>query len=256
LSQSETVSVLPTSRPSTAAEFGRESRAWALPPAVRQVWAIAWKDVRAELRSRQVLASTVVFALLVLIIFNFSLDLSGTDMAEKGPAVLWVAILLAAVLGLNHVFGREREHGALEGFVLLPVDRTVLYFGKFLGALALTAAMEAGVVPVFAVLTNQGGLFPIPVLALALGTLGFLAVGTLFSAISVNVRTREMLLPILLLPIAVPVLLAGVQATQLALEGKPWADITPWLATLAIFDGIYLVMSPILFEYVVEELGS
>ncbi len=250
------ISMLRILRPSIAARTESRTFGLALPVPVRQVLAVAWKDVRTELRSRQVLSSTVVFALLVLMVFNFSLDLGGPGAQEKGPAVLWVAILLAAILGLNHVFSREREQGALEGFILCPVDRAVLYFGKFLGALALTVAMEVAVVPVFAVVTNQGGLFPVPVLALALGTVGFLAVGTLFSAISVSVRTRELLLPVLLLPFAVPVLLAGVQATQLAIEGKPWGDITPWLAMLAIFDGVYLVMSPILFEYVVEELAS
>lgn len=248
--------MLPISMPSIAARVQHAFPAVALPLAARQVWAIAWKDVRTELRTRQVLSATVVFALLVLTVFNFALDLRGADAQEKGPAVLWIAIVLAAMLGLNHVFAREREHGALEGFILCPVDRAILYFGKFLGALVLTAAMEIAVVPLFAVMTNQGGLFPVPVLALALGTVGFLAVGTLFSAISVHVQTREMLLPILLLPFAVPVLLAGVQATQLAMEGKPWGDLTPWLAMLVIFDGVYLVLSPVLFEYVVEELGS
>lgn len=250
------ISMLRFLRPSIARRTGRAGSGWSLPVPVRQVLAVAWKDVRTELRSRQVLSSTVVFALLVLMVFNFALDLRGPDAQEKGPAVLWIAILLAAMLGLNHVFSREREQGALEGFILCPVDRMVLYFGKFLGALALTVALEIAVVPVFAVLTNQGGLFPVPILALVLGTVGFLAVGTLFSAISVGVRTRELLLPVLLLPFAVPVLLAGVQATQLAIEGKPWGDIMPWLAMLAIFDGVYLVMSPILFEYVVEELAS
>ncbi len=256
MSHRETNSKLPILKLSIVSKIERAFPTVALPLAARQVFAIAWKDVRTELRTRQVISSTVVFALLVLTVFNFSLDLQGADAQEKGPAVLWIAIILAAMLGLNHVFSREREHGALEGFILCPVDRAILYFGKFLGALALTVAMEIAVVPVFAVLTNQGGLFPVPVLALALGTIGFLAVGTLFSAISVHVRTREMLLPVLLLPFAVPVLLAGVQATQLAIEGKPWGDLAPWLAMLAIFDGVYLVISPILFEYVVEELGS
>jgi len=222
---------------------------------LRQVLAVAAKDVRSEFRSKEVLSATLVFAVLVLFVFNFSFQGTSAQMKEKAPAMLWVAILLTAVLGLNHVFAKEKEQGAMEGFLLCPAERAALYFGKYLSALLFTLIMEAAVVVLFIVFTNQSGLFPLPLLALVLGTLGFLAVGTLFSAISVNTRTREMMLPILLLPVAVPVLLAGMQVTQMGLEGKPASEMLRWMGMLAVFDAIYLVLSPILFEYVVEELG-
>lgn len=247
--------MLATSKLPTATQPASLVEATGLRGFVRQVLAVAAKDVRSEFRSKEVLSATLVFAVLVLFVFNFSFQGTSAQMKEKAPAMLWVAILLTAVLGLNHVFAKEKEQGAMEGFLLCPGDRAALYFGKYLGALLFTLIMEVAVVVLFVVFTNQSGLFPLPLLALLLGTLGFLAVGTLFSAISVNTRTREMMLPILLLPVAVPVLLAGMQVTQLGLEGKPASEMLRWMGMLAVFDAIYLVLSPILFEYVVEELG-
>lgn len=219
---------------------------------LRQVAAVAAKDVRSELRSRQVISTTVVFALMVLVIFNFAFDLGRSEMTQLAPPMLWVAVTLAAVLGLNHVFGKEKEQSALEGILLSPADRSAIYYGKFLGALALTAAMEAAVLPIFVVFTNQAMFSVGPVLALLLGTVGFLAVGTLFAAVSSNTRTREMLLPILLFPIATPVLVGGVEVTAMGLKGEPFSELAGWLGLLVAFDLVFLVVCPLLFEYVVE----
>lgn len=228
----------------------------ALAAYLRQTAALVAKDVRAELRSRQVLSTTVVFALLVLVIFNFAFDLDRANMDSLAPAMLWVAITLAAVLGLNHVFAKEKEQASLEGLLLCPVERGAIYFGKLLGALAFTLAMEAAVLPIFAAFTDQAVFTPGPLLALLLGTIGFLAVGTLFAAVASNARTREILLPILLFPIATPVLVAGVEVTGMGLRGEPWAEFVGWLGLLAAFDLVFLVLCPLLFEYVVEELGT
>ena len=119
-----------------------------------QVRAIVEKDIRAELRSKEMASATWVFALLVLVIFNFAFDLEREEMGPAGPGMLWVAIVLAGMLGLNHVFAKEREQSCLEGLLLCPVDRSVIYLGKLLGALIFTLALEVAVLPVFAVFTN------------------------------------------------------------------------------------------------------
>jgi heme exporter protein B len=222
---------------------------------LRQVLALAAKDVRSELRSRQVLSTTVVFALMVLVVFNFAFDLGSAEMDRLAPAMLWVAITLAAVLGLNHVFGKEKEQASLEGLLLCPVDRSAVYFGKFLGALAFTMAMEAAVLPIFVAFTDQGVFSAGPLLALLLGTVGFLAVGTLFAAISSSTKTREILLPVLLFPIATPILVAGVEVTRMGVSGEPFSEFAGWLGLLAAFDVVFLVVCPMLFEQLVDELG-
>lgn len=220
-----------------------------------QVWAIADKDIRAELRSKEVASATWVFALLVLVIFNFAFDLEREEMGPAGPGMLWVAIILSSMLGLNHVFAKEREQSCLEGLLLCPVDRSAIYFGKMVGVLIFTLALEVALLPVFAVFTNLPVFTPAPLLVLLLGTVGFVAVGTLFAAIAANTKTREVMLPILLLPVVTPVLVSAVNATGLSFDGQPWSELAPWLAILAAFDAIYLVLSPWLFDQVVQELG-
>ncbi len=222
---------------------------------LRQIAALAAKDIRSELRSRQVVGTTVVFALMILVIFNFAFDLERSQMDRLAPPMLWVAVTLAAVLGLNHVFGKEKEQASLEGILLCPADRGAIYFGKLLGALTFTTAMEAAVLPIFVVFTDQSMFSVGPLLALLLGTVGFLAVGTLFAAVSSNARTREILLPILLFPIATPILVAGVEVTGMGLRGEPFSELAGWLGLLAAFDLVFLVLCPMLFEYVVEEMS-
>jgi len=240
----------PESQTRPAGPEGRGLRAF-----LGQVWAIAGKDIRAELRGREVASATWVFALLVLVVFNFAFDLEREEMGPAGPGMLWVAIVLAGMLGLSHVFTKEREQSCLEGLLLCPVDRSVIYFGKLAGALIFTLALEVAVLPVFAVFTSLPVFTPGPLLALLLGTVGFVAVGTLFAAIAANTKTREVLLPVLLLPVAAPVVVSAVAVTGLSFDGEPWSELVPWLGILAAFDAIYLVLSPWLFDQVVHELG-
>ena len=227
-----------------------------LPPLLGQALALAAKDLRAELRAREISSLVLVFALLVMVIFNFTLDLQRPELKPVATAMLWVAVTLAAVLGLGHVFAREGDQGSMDGLLLCPVERPAIYLGKFLATLALTLAMEVAVLPVFTIFTNQGGFQPGVVAALALGTVGFVAVGTLFAAISSNARVRELMLPILLFPVVTPVLIAGGEATQRALAGEPWSALATPLGMLVAFDVVFLALCPLLFEYVVEEAGS
>jgi heme exporter protein B len=222
---------------------------------VAQVVAVVTKDVRAELRTKEVISGTLVFAFLVLVIFNFAFDLRGETRSMAAPGMLWVAITLAAMTGLGHVFANEKHQGALEGLLLCPVDRSAIFLGKLAGSLLLTVAMELALLPLFAVFTNVSVFLPGLLLMVVLGTVGFVTVGTLFSAMAMQTKTRELMLPLLLLPVALPVVIAAIEGTRVAFDGGPWGDMVPWITVLVAFDVIFLALCPWLFEYVVEEMG-
>jgi len=212
--------------------------------------------VRAELRSRDLASGTVVFALLVLIIFNFAFDLRGENRSLAAPGMLWVAIVLAAMMGLGHVFSKEREQGGIDGLLLLPVNRSAIYVGKFASSLIMTLVVEVVILPTFALFTNLSVFRPEQLLIVLLGTMGFVAAGTLFSALAVHARTRELMLPVLLLPVSVPLLIAAVEGSSLAFDGEPWTELLTPLGVLAAFDVVFLTLCPWLFQYAMEEMGS
>jgi len=218
----------------------------------RKVWAVARKDLLIELRSRDVLSSAVVFTLLVLLIFNFALDLTGDTVRAVAPGILWVTFIFAGMLTLGRTFARERERGALQGLLLAPIDRGGLFVAKLLVNLALLGIVELVALPAFVGLYNlslrPGALLTV----VALGTLGFAGVGTLFAAIAANTRAREALLPLLLFPVLVPVIIGAVKATGETMAGAT-ASGPPWLGLLVAFDAIFLALGYVLFEYVIEE---
>jgi len=218
--------------------------------------AIVAKDVRVELRSREALSGSLVFALLTLVIFNFAFDLDGEMKETAGPGVLWVAIVLAGMMGLGYVFAKEKAQGGLEGLLLAPMDRSVIFVGKAAGALLLTSALELFLLPLFAVFADASLLSPGLIVIVILGTLGFVTVGTLFSAMAVTTRSRELMLPLLLLPVAIPLIIAAVEGTRIALQGQSWGELLPALSVLAAFDALFLTVCPPLFEYVIEEMAS
>lgn len=193
-----------------------------------------------------------VFALMVVVIFNFAFELRVENVANVAPGVLWVAIAFAGVLGLNRSLVLEKDKGCLDGLILCPVDRSAIYLGKMIGNVVFMLAMEAVALPVFAVLFNLPLLTPAVLAVVGLGTVGFAAVGTLFAAIAVNTRTREVMLPVLLFPIIVPLLIAAVKSTE-AIVGSQNAGDAPWLGMLAAYGAIFLVVSTLTFEYVLEE---
>ena len=225
-------------------------------PFLTQVLTIAAKDVRAELRSREAVSGSLVFALLVVVIFNFAFNLEGEMSDLAGPGVLWVAIVLAGMMGLGYVFAKEREQGGLQGLLLTPVDRSAMFLGKMAGALVLTFALELFLLPVFALFANVSIASAGLVVVVILGTLGFVTVGTLFSAMAVTSRSRELLLPLLLLPVSVPILVAAVEGTRFALQGDSWGELVPAVSMLAAFDVVFLGLCPFLFEYVMEEMAA
>jgi heme exporter protein B len=220
---------------------------------LRQVAAILWKDVVAELRTKDIFSAMFVFALLSVLIFPFAFDLRVENVKQVAPGVLWVAISFAGVLGLNRSFALEKDKGSMEGLLLAPMDRSAIYFGKMLGNVLFMLMMEALVIPVFIVLFNLPLYLPGVLVVVLLGTLGFAGVGTLFSAIAVNTRAREVLLPILLFPILVPVLISAVKLTGGFLDNIPLSENINWLQLLVVFDVVFIAIAFMTFDYVVEE---
>lgn len=217
-----------------------------------KVWAIVRKDLSLERQSRETLSSMFIFALIVVLVFSFSFDMRVERASEVAPGVLWVAITFAGMLGLARSFVLERDQGCLDGLLLCPVDRSVLYVGKVIGNILFISMTEAIILPLcFALFNLPFHLLLVP-LVLA-GTIGFSAVGTLVSAMTVHARSREVLLPVLVFPLVLPVIIAAVKVTGGILDELPWAEIKNWVQLLVGFDVIFGAISFIVFDYVVEE---
>lgn len=220
---------------------------------LRALGAIVWKDLAAELRSRELLSSMLVFALLVILIFNFALELDIKARDTITAGILWVTFAFAGTLGLNRSMASEKDRGCLDGLLLAPVDRSAIYFGKAIGNLVFMFIVEIIVLPVYSVLYNVSLFQPGLLLVIFLGSLGYVAVGTLLATMAVQVRTRDILLPILLFPLALPVLIASVKASNGFLQAIPLAEIMPWLNLLIVYDIIFTAIAFMVFDYVVEE---
>ena len=218
-----------------------------------KVFAIFWKDVLSEIRTKEIITAVLVFALLVLVIFNFAFDPEAGTTSLVAPGILWVAFAFAGILGLNRVFATERENSRLAGLMLCPVDHLVIYWGKLAGSFTFMLVIEIIVTPIFLVLLNLPLFLPRLFLIIVLATLGFTSVGTLFSALAINIRARDIMLPILFLPIVVPIMIAAVQMTASVLAASQWGDMLTWLGIMIAFDVIYLVVSSLVFEFVVEQ---
>ncbi len=219
----------------------------------RKVIAITWKDALSELRTKEIVSSVLVFALLVLIIFNFAFGTDQETMALVAPGVLWVTFTFAGVLSLSRSFIMEKEESCLEGLMVCPISRETIYMGKMLGSLLFMLIIEAIALPIFGFLFNLSVLSLQLVVIIVLATVGFVAVGTLFSALAVNTKAREMILPILFLPIVIPVIISAVKASGLALAGDSWSGLSSWLGIIVAFDVIFIVVSFLIFTFVIEE---
>ncbi|MDP7286160.1 MAG: heme exporter protein CcmB, partial [Dehalococcoidales bacterium] len=169
------------------------------------------------------------------------------------PGILWVTFTFTGVLSLNRAFIPEKEQGCLEGLMACPISREAIYVGKMLASLLFMLIIEAIALPVFAFLFNLP-ILTLPMVTITiLATIGFVAVGTLFSALAINTRAREMVLPILFLPVMVPVIISAVNASKMALSGKPWSELASWIQIIGVFDVIFLVVSCLIFTYAIEE---
>ena len=222
---------------------------------LRRTWAMTRKDVTVELRARERVNAMLFFAALVLFIFNFALGPDQEKLREVAPGLLWLAFLFTGMLGLARSFQAERENECFEELLLTPGDRESIYYGKLAGNVLFMAMAEALILPLFGVLYNLDIWEHLPSLALValLGTLGFSTIGTLLAAMTAHLRAREVMLPLLLFPLTVPVILGSVRATEAILAGEGLAGVSHWLKLLAGFDVIFLVVSPLVFEFVLEE---
>jgi heme exporter protein B len=226
-----------------------------VPRSLDLVFAVAGKDIRAELRSRTALLTALVFAALVLVIFNFARDPTAVSAATLAPSVLWVTFALAAMVAMNRAFTVERENGAMDGMLLAPIPREAVFFGKLLANLAFVGAVELVTLPLFTLFFNLSVWSILPGLlgVMALATIGFVAVGTIFGAMAVRTRFAELLLPVLLLPFMVPPLIGAVQVTTRLLADRPLSEMLGWLRLLALYDIVFVTLCTLTFSSVVDE---
>lgn len=220
---------------------------------LRALGAIIWKDLAAEMRSRELIGAMLVFALVVILIFNFALELDLRTRGTITSGVLWVTFAFAGTLGLNRSMAIEKDRGCLDGLLLAPVDRSAIFFGKMLGNLIFMLVVEIVILPIYSILYNVNlinlGLLGV----ILLGSIGYSTVGTLLSSMAVQTRTRDILLPILLFPVILPVIVAAVKASSGILQGFEWAEIMTWINLLIVYDVIFIAVSFMVFDFVVEE---
>ncbi|MBO19580.1 MAG: heme ABC transporter permease CcmB [Chloroflexi bacterium] len=214
---------------------------------------IVWKDILLEIRSRDLVVSVLVFGLLVVIVFNFALNNAPGRAEELAPGILWAAFAFAAVLAMNRAFVRDQEQGGLEGLLISPISRDAIFLGKVLTSLIFMLLVEAALLPVYAVMLDFSALSWTLLLTIFLGTLGFAVVGTLFSAMAVQTRSREIMLPVLFFPVVLPVIIAAVEASTRAVGGETFVGLGRWLPLIGVFDALFLVICPWIFSFVVEE---
>jgi heme exporter protein B len=220
---------------------------------LRMVWQVFRKDLQVEWRGRQGLPVMLVFALLIVFLFNFALQLTPGLQAGLAAGLLWVSLAFASTLGLNRSVSLERENNALDGLLLAPADRSAIFFGKTLSNLTFTFLVALVLLPVFSLFYQQNMLNPGLVLIVLLGLGAYTSLGTLLGALSIQTRTRDVLLPVLLYPLALPVLIAAVEASRGVLAGQPLAELQSWIMLLIACNILFLAAGLMLFDTILEE---
>ena len=217
------------------------------------VLAIFWKDLLAERRTREILGTMLVFALTVILVFVFAFDLSVDMRSKAAPGVIWVTLCFAGTISLNRSMSLEKDREGFDGLLLAPVDRTAIYFGKALVNWVFMLITAVIVVPVYA-LFNNINLFSTGFAGvILLGTLGYILTGTLLSALSLQLRTRDMLLPVLLFPVVIPLLLSVVRASTILLQGGIQGELSTWLLLLVGYDLLFAAVGLLVFDKIIEE---
>jgi heme exporter protein B len=215
---------------------------------------ILGKELRLELRTRELLNATLIFALIVIVMFSYAFDPTVAESRRYGPGLLWIAFLFAGSLMLHPSFAREQSNETLDALRLAPISNFAILLGKMAANFIFLAAAEVILVPVFAVLYNISisAILGRLVLVLALGTLGLVIAGTVFAAITAHSRMRELMLPLLLLPVLAPLLVAAVEATASLLTDPPALD-RAWVTFLAAFDIVFMTASWLVCDFLLEE---
>jgi heme exporter protein B len=217
--------------------------------------AIARKDALAELRGRQIAGSTLFFATLVLLLFGFALGPDSRRLAEAAPGLLWLAIVFGSLLVVARLHQLEAEDGALDELARYPIERHAIYLGKLVAGLAAVLVLGGVLLPIVAILygIGIGSAWPSLVATLLLGAIGLAAVGTFYAGVTVRMQAREVMLPLLMLPVVAPLLLAAVKATTAALAGNPLGDLGAWLQLLLVFDVVMTVVGAATYGHLLED---
>ena len=217
------------------------------------VWQVFRKDLQVEWRGRQGVPVMLVFALMIVFLFNFALQLSPDLQAGLAAGLLWVSLAFASTLGLNRSISLERENNALDGLLLAPVDRSAVFFGKALGNFCFTSLVGLLLLPIVSLFYQQN-LLRLPLAAvLLLGVAAYTSLGTLLSALSIQARTRDILLPVLLFPLALPILIAAVEATRGLLSGQTLAELSSWVYLILAGALLFNAAGLLFFEIILEE---
>lgn len=219
-----------------------------------KVWLIFWKDLRTEFRTRETLGGMFTFALLVVVVFGFAFSPAVNELEAVFPGILWVTFFFAAMMGMNRSMANEKPNRSLEGLMLAPVDRSAIYLAKVLGNFFFATLVEVVSLPLFFVFFNQRftGSVGLLLLSLVLSTFGFVAVGTFLATLTANTRTSELLLPIILFPVTVPVIIAAVQLTTGILGAAGPGPYLAWFRVLVVYDVVFLAVPILLFDYLLE----
>ena len=217
------------------------------------IWAIGRKDLLLETRNKDVIVAISAFALLVLMIFTFAIDINQVSAKLTGPGILWASIAFAGVTGLNRAFALELEGNTLEALMLAPISRDLIYAGKMFGNFLFITAAQIIVIPIFAVLFNLAVLRWEMLVVSLLTTIGFSAIGTLFAAMTIRVRAREVMLPLLFLPVVTPLIMAAVESTSHVVNDSSWPEIYQWIQLAIAFDIAFIVVSAFIFQQILED---
>ena len=217
------------------------------------IWAIGRKDLLLETRNKDIIVAVSAFALLVLMVFTFAIDINQVNAKLTGPGILWASIAFAGVTGLNRAFALELEGNTLEALMLAPISRDLIYVGKMFGNFLFLTASQIIVVPIFAVLFNLAVLRWEMLVVSLLTTIGFSAIGTLFAAMSMRVRAREVMLPLLFLPVVTPLIMAAVESTSHVVNDSSWPEIYQWIQLALAFDIAFIVVSAFIFQQILED---
>lgn len=219
-----------------------------------QIGTLVRKDLISELRTKEMLSSMLIFAFLTTVVFSFAFEPDTETVKRVFPGIIWVAFIFAGILGLNRSFGTEKSNDCITGLMLCTPDREVIYLSKTISNLIFMFIMEAITLPILFILFDYRlkGSFLLLITIVVLGTWGFIAVGTFMSAMAINIRNSEVLLPIILFPLIVPVFIAAVRATGIVINGGNWADTVTWLEVIGAFDVIFTVIPWLLFDYLLE----
>lgn len=220
----------------------------------RKVWHVAMKDLRIEVRAKEVIGVMAAFSALSVIIFGMAFDLRVPRSTMIAPGVLWGVLLFTGILGLNRSFSAELDRGTLLALLLVPVDRSAIYLGKMAANILFMVVVTGLLLPIMLFIFDVNLFHPWILLTLALGIFGYVSVGTLFAALTASIRARESMLPILLLPVLAPLFMAGLTITGAVIDGRVFSSIQNWLGMLVAFDLIFFTTAMMVFDLIWEDV--